>query len=239
MLGFFPMFDPLYFIMLIPAMLLAGWAQMKVKSAFARASKMPASGRMSGAEAAHRILQAHGLQRVAIEETRGFLGDHYDPRAKVLRLSRDVYHGRSLASMGVAAHEAGHAIQDASGYAPLKLRNGIVPLAHVGSSLSMIIFIVGMVLSATAIGQGLILVGIVLFSLTVVFQLVNLPVEFDASKRARQVLVANGIVAQREDAEVGKVLNAAALTYVAATVSAILTLLYLLMRSGLLGGSRD
>jgi len=238
MLGFY-FFDPLYLIMLAPAMLLAGWAQMKVKSAFARARKMPASGRMSGAEAAHRILQAHGLQRVAIEETRGFLGDHYDPRAKVLRLSPDVYHGRSLASMGVAAHEAGHAIQDASGYAPLKLRNGIVPLASVGGNLSMIIFIAGLIFSSTAIGMGLILGGIVLFSLTVLFQLVNLPVEFDASKRARQVLVANGIVAAHEDAEVGKVLNAAAMTYVAATIGAILTLLYLLMRSGLLGGSRD
>lgn len=239
MLGFFPIFDPLYFIMLMPAMLLAGWAQMKVKSAFARASQIPASGRMSGAEAAHRILQAHGLQRVEIEETRGFLGDHYDPRAKVLRLSPDVYHGRSLASMGVAAHEAGHAIQDASGYAPLKLRNGIVPLASVGSGFSMIIFIAGLIFASTMIGQGLILAGIALFSMTVLFQLINLPVEFDASKRARQVLVANGIVAAQEDAEVGKVLNAAAMTYVAATIGAILTLLYLLMRSGLLGGSRD
>jgi len=239
MLGFYMMFDPLYFIMLAPAMLLAGWAQMKVKSAFARASQIPASGRMSGAEAASRILQAHGLQRVEIEETKSFLGDHYDPKAKVLRLSPDVYRGRSLASMGVAAHEAGHAIQDSAGYGPLKLRNGIVPLASVGSGLSMIIFMAGIIFSATMIGKGLVFLGIVLFSLTVLFQLINLPVEFDASKRARQILVANGIVAQQEDAEVAKVLNAAAMTYVAATIGAILTLLYLLMRSGLLGNSRD
>lgn len=232
MLGFI-MFDPLYLIILAPAMLLAAWAQYKVKSAFARASKMPSAGMMTGAEAAYRILRANGLQRVSIEQTQGFLGDHYDPRHKVLRLSPDVYNGRSLASVGVAAHEAGHAIQDAAGYAPLKLRNGIVPLAAVGGNLSMIIFMAGLIFSFTQ----LILLGIVLFSLTVVFQLINLPVEFNASRRAREVLVANGIVAPQQDAEVGRVLNAAALTYVAATIGAILTLLYLLYRSGLLGGS--
>jgi hypothetical protein len=135
--------------------------------------------------------------------------------------------------VGVAAHEAGHAIQDAAGYAPLKLRNGIVPLALAGGNLSMIIFMAGLIFSFTQ----LILLGIVLFSLTVVFQLINLPVEFNASRRAREVLVANRIVAPQQDAEVGRVLNAAALTYVAATIGAILTLLYLLYRSGLLGGS--
>ena len=133
----------------------------------------------------------------------------------------------------MAAHETGHAIQDAAGYAPLKLRNGIVPLAAVGGNLSMILFMAGLIFSFTQ----LILLGIVLFSLTVVFQLINLPVEFNASRRAREVLVANGIVAPQQDAEVGRVLNAAALTYVAATIGAILTLLYLLYRSGLLGGS--
>ncbi len=231
-------FDPLYFILLAPAMLLALWAQFRVKSAFARASEIPTRG-MSGAEAAARILRSYGLQRVTIEPAQGFLSDHYDPKEKVLRLSPDVYGGRSLAAVGVAAHEAGHAIQDAAGYGPLRLRNGIVPLAAVGGNLSMIIFIVGLALSSTLVGQGLIWAGIILFSLTVVFQLINLPVEFDASKRARQLLVANGVVAADEDAEVGRVLNAAALTYVAATIGAILTLLYLLLRSGLLGGSRD
>ncbi len=233
----FIMFDPLYFIILAPAMLLAIWAQMKVKGAFARASEIPARGMLTGAEAARRLLHSYGLQRIDIEQANGFLSDHYDPKAKVLRLSPDVYNGRSLASVGVAAHEAGHAIQDATGYGPLKLRNGIVPLAAIGGNLSMIMFMAGLFLSATFVGQGLIAAGIALFGLTVVFQLINLPVEFDASRRARQLLVANGIVAPQEDAEVGRVLNAAALTYVAATIGAILTLLYLLLRSGLLGGS--
>ncbi len=231
-------FDPLYFILLAPAMLLAIWAQFRVKSAFARASEIPTRG-LSGAEAAARILRSYGLQRVAIEPAQGFLSDHYDPKEKVLRLSPDVYNGRSLAAVGVAAHEAGHAIQDAAGYGPLRLRNGIVPLAAVGGNLSMIIFIVGLALSSTLVGQGLIWAGIILFSLTVLFQLINLPVEFDASKRARELLVANGVVAVNEDAEVGRVLNAAAMTYVAATIGAILTLLYLLLRSGLLGGNRN
>jgi Zn-dependent membrane protease YugP len=230
-------FDPLYFILLAPAMLLAMWAQYRVKHTFARASEIPA--RMTGADAARRILLANGLQRVDIEPAQGFLSDHYDPREKVLRLSPDVYNGRSLASVGVAAQEAGHAHPDSSGDAPLKLRNGIVPLAAVGGNLSMIIFMVGLFLSQTSIGQSLLLVGIGLFSLTVLFQLINLPVEFDASRRARQVLLSNGIVAQQEDVEVGRVLNAAAMTYVAATIGAVLTLLYLLIRSGLLGSRRE
>jgi Zn-dependent membrane protease YugP len=189
---------------------------------------------MTGAEAAHRILQADGLDHVGIEETRGFLGDHYDPRHKVLRLSPDVYHGRSLAAVGIAAHEAGHAIQDRVRYAPLAIRNGIVPLASVGSNLSFIVFIAGLFMNWT----GLMLAGIIMFSAVVLFQLINLPVEFNASSRARQVLLTNGIIAADEDRGVGKVLNAAAMTYVAATVTAILTLLYFLMRAGLLGGRR-
>ncbi|MEP0843720.1 MAG: zinc metallopeptidase [Phycisphaerae bacterium] len=231
-------FDPLYFLLLAPALLLGLWAQFRVKSAFARGSEIPASGGMTGAEAARRILLANGLQRVQIEPAHGYLGDHYDPRAKVLRLSPEVYHGRSVASVGVAAHEAGHAIQDAAHYGPLKLRNGIVPLASTGSQLAWILFFIGLVFSTRYFGQVMMLLGIGLFSTVVLFQLVNLPVEFDASRRARQVLVANGIVSGHEDAEVGRVLNAAALTYVAATLTAIMTLVYLLIRSGLLGGGR-
>ncbi len=235
-------FDPLYLIMLVPAMILAGWAQWKVKSAYAEAQRHRSASGLSGAEAARRLLDAHGLARVAIERARGFLGDHYDPRQQVLRLSPDVYEGRNLAAVGIAAHETGHAIQHAQGYAPLSLRNAIVPLAATGSNFSMIMFIVGMMLAwwmhMFAIGKALMLVAIVLFALVVVFQLVNLPVEFDASRRARQVLVSNGIIAAAEDKEVGKVLNAAAMTYVAATITAILTLLYLIVRSGLLGGRR-
>jgi hypothetical protein len=171
----------------------------------------------------------------------GFLSDHYDPRHKVLRLSPEVYGGRSLASLGIAAHEAGHAIQDARRYAPLVIRNGLVPLASVGGGLSWVIIIAGFVLAGLnrALGESLILVGIGAFSLTVIFQLVNLPVEFDASRRARAALVDGGLVTAEEDGYVKKVLDAAALTYVAATLSSVLTLLYFLFRAGLLGGRDD
>ena len=226
------LFDPAYFLILAPGLLLAAWAQMKVKSAFAKASRVAARSSMTGAEAAHRILDANGLHNVGVEPVRGFLGDHYDPRHKVLRLSPDVYHGRSLAAVGVAAHEAGHAIQDGVGYAPLALRNGIVPMASVGSNLALITFFAGWIMG----WGGLQIAAIVLFSAVVLFQLVNLPVEFNASSRARAVLVNSGIIAPNEERGVGKVLNAAALTYVAATVTAILTLVYFLMRAGLLGG---
>ncbi|HEY3242341.1 MAG TPA: zinc metallopeptidase [Phycisphaerae bacterium] len=234
--------DPYYFLIVGPAMLLSIWATVKVKGAFARASQIAPHSGMSGAEAAARVLATHGLRNVAIEPAEGFLSDHYDPRTKVLRLSPDVYQGRSLAAVGVAAHEAGHAIQDATAYGPLAIRNGLVPMAAVGSNLAFILFFIGVALSyagGLSWGRNLVLAGIVLFSLTVVFQLVNLPVEFDASRRARAVLVSNGIIDPQEEREVARVLNAAALTYVAATLTAILTLLYLLMRSGLLGGRRN
>lgn len=249
MLGFI-YFDPLYFLIVAPAMILAAWAQFRVKSAYAYAQRYRASSGMTGAQAARRILDSHGLQSVGIEPTRGFLGDHYDPRAHKLRLSPDVYNGNNLASVGIAAHEAGHALQHGAGYAPLSIRNAIVPMASFGSNAAMFIFIVGMMLSWTArrpvqgpmewgMGQYLMLAAIGLFFITVVFQLINLPVEFNASSRARQVLVSCGVIAPAEDAPVAKVLNAAALTYVAATLSAILTLLYLVLRSGLLGGRRN
>lgn len=225
-------FDPLYFLILAPGMLLAIWAQMKVKSAFSKAKRLPVSSRLTGAEAAARILAASGLDQVGIEETEGLLGDHYDPRTKTLRLSRDVYHGRSIAAVGVAAHEAGHALQDQHRYAPLAIRNGIVPMASVGSNLSWILLLIGLFLHS----MHFVLAGIVLFSIVVFFQLVNLPVEFNASSRARRVLLATGIVTPAEDPAVGKVLSAAAMTYVAATITAILTLVYYLLRSGLLGG---
>lgn len=228
-------FDPMYFVFLAPALLLGIWAQVKVKSAYAKAQEVAAGGGLSGAEAAYRILQSNGLDHVAVEPTNGFLSDHYDPRHKVLRLSPDVYQGRSLAAVGIAAHEAGHAIQDRVGYAPLKLRNGIVPLASIGSGMGMFVLMFGLILGSL----NLLLVGIVLYSGVVAFQLINLPVEFNASRRAREVLVKYGIVSQDELPVVGRVLNAAALTYVAATLSAILTLLYFLFRFGLLGGARD
>ena len=234
-------FDPLYFIILAPALLFAMWAQWRVKSAFARASQFPVS--LSGAQAARMMLDQNGLQGVQIEPIDGVLSDQYDPREKVLRLSPGVYGARSAAAVGIAAHEAGHALQDARGYAPLVIRNAAVPLAATGGNLSMIIFIVGLLLSGArslhSIGMMLVLAGIVLYAFVVFFQLINLPVEFDASARAKRALVEMGVVDAYSAAEVNRVLSAAAMTYVAATVSAVLTLLYLLIRSGLLGGRDD
>ncbi len=228
-------FDPVYLVVLLPGMAFAGWASVAVKSAIAKASRIRPSSGMSGAEAAARILSAQGLDHIGIEQTQGFLGDHYDPRHKVLRLTPAIYQGRTLAAVGIAAHEAGHAIQDQQAYAPLALRNGLVPMASVGGSLSWILLIAGMFLHSS----GLMLAGVLLFSLTVLFQIINLPVEFNASSRAREILVDYGIVTRSELAPVSKVLNAAAMTYVAATITAILQLLYFLYRSGLLGGSRN
>ena len=220
-LGIF-FFDPMYFVFVGPAILMALWAQIKVKAAFARASQVAARSGLSGAETAEHILRAHGIRNVGIEQVRSFLGDHYDPRHKVLRLSPDVYGGRSLASLGIAAHEVGHALQDAQKYAPLAIRNGLVPMANIGSNISVVLVFAGLLLSI----KGLALAGLVLFSAVVLFQLVNLPVEFNASRRARQILLSEGMVTEQEDKVVGKVLSAAAMTYVAATLTAIFTLLY-------------
>ncbi len=231
-------FDPMYLLFVAPAMLLAAWAQWRVHSAYAAAGRIAPQSGLSGAEAAHEVLRAAHVPGVEIEPVEGFLSDHYDPSKKVLRLSRDVYAGRSLAALGIAAHEAGHAIQDERRYAPLVVRNGLVPLASVSGGLSWVIIFVGFVLASMHVflGQPLILLGIGAFSLTVVFQLVNLPVEFDASRRARIALIDGGLITAEEDYHVKKVLDAAALTYVAATLSSALTLLYFLFRAGLLGG---
>ncbi|MCU0879938.1 MAG: zinc metallopeptidase [Pirellulaceae bacterium] len=207
-----------------PALILAMIAQWRISSAYARGSQMPA--RMSGFNAARRILDGAGLTHVEIEPTPGHLTDHYDPRHKVLRLSSEVFHGRSLSAVGIAAHEAGHAIQDAVGYMPLVIRNFAVPAASFGSSAGMILLMLGLLLNF----QWLLLVGIVLFSAVVAFQVINLPVEFNASSRAKLLLVDQGIVDDQEMGPVNSVLNAAALTYVAATLQAILTLLYFVMR---------
>lgn len=216
-------FDPRYFLFVGPAILLALWAQAKVKHNFSKYGKITTSSRVSGAEAARMMLMAAGLTNVSIERVRGFLSDHYDPRHKVLRLSPDVHDGRSLSAVGVACHEAGHAIQDARAYAPLVIRNAIVPMAGFGSNLGLILVIVGLIINAT----GLAYVGLALFSLVVLFQIINLPVEFDASSRAKQMLPQLGIISGRaEEKGVSDVLGAAAMTYVAATITAIMTLLY-------------
>lgn len=235
-------FEPMYLLFLLPGILLAAWAQWRVQSAFRWASgQRPLSG-YDGATAAQAVMNGAGVQGVGIEPTDGFLSDHYDPGAKVLRLSPEVYGGQSLAALGVAAHEAGHAIQDARRYPLLVMRTALVPLASFGSQASWLILMAGFVLAALesfTLARWLIYAGIAAFSLTVLFQLVNLPVEFDASRRARIALQETGLVTPEEDRAVAKVLNAAALTYVAGTLTAILTLLYYLFRAGLLGGRRN
>lgn len=235
-------FDPMYFVFVAPAFVLALIAQAMVRSAYNSMSKVGA--RMSGFEAARRILDANGLQSVEIEQVPGEMSDHYDPAAKVLRLSPGVFRGNSMASVGIAAHEAGHAIQDAHRYAPLVIRNLAVPVANFGGSFGMILLMIGMgmmgaVEGGAALGKYFFLAGIVGFGATVFFQLVNLPVEFDASARAKTELVSLGIVSSVELPYVRKVLNAAALTYVAATLQAVLILAYYIFRFMLATQNRE
>jgi len=216
------MFDPTYIVLvMLPSLAVALWAQFKVQHAMSRYNRVPNQNGMSGAEAAEEILAANGIDDVRIEMTRGFLGDHYDPQRRVLRLSPEVYRGRSLAAVGIAAHEAGHALQQARAYAPLALRTAIVPLAAF-SQLAFPLLVIGLMLRMSL----LINLGIILFLAVVVLQLVNLPVEYNASRRAREALLRLGIVGAHEDQGVRAVLNAAALTYVAAALGAVLQLLY-------------
>ncbi len=224
--------DPLYWIMMIPVVILSGYASMKVKSTFNKYSQKHVASGLSGAEVARKILDRQGLSNINVEQTQGFLSDHYDPSAKVLRLSPGVYSGRNIAALGVAAHEAGHAIQDLKNYVPLKLRSAMVPLASIGSNFSWIAIMAGFFLRF----MGLVKIGIILFCIIVVFQIVTLPVEFDASSRAKVILRDMAFINGEEAKGVSKVLNAAALTYVAAALSSIMTLLYFLIRSGILGG---
>ena len=224
-------FDLGLIIVLVPAMLLAMAAQWMVKSAYARMSQVRAS--MTGFQAARRILDHYGLHDVNIQQIPGELSDHYDPTQKVLRLSPGVYQGNSMASVGIAAHEVGHAIQDAKRYAPLVVRNMAVPAANFGSGLGSILMMAGLAMTFSALapfGKFVLLGGIVCFAGVVFFQVVNLPVEFDASSRAKTELINLGIVSGNEIHYVSKVLNAAALTYVAATLQAILTLAYFIFR---------
>ncbi|MEW4454195.1 zinc metallopeptidase [Bremerella sp. JC817] len=217
------MFDFRYFLFIAPALILAMIAQAWLRSAYAKAMKQAAP--LSGAAAARHILDSAGLYNVEVQQIGGQLSDHYDPRDKVLRLSTDVYSSRTAAAVGIAAHEAGHAIQDARNYAPLIIRNLAVPAANFGSSFSWILLIAGFVMT----NQYLLWAGIGLFACVVFFQLINLPVEFDASSRARGILIEMNIVPREEMPAVRSVLNAAALTYVAATLQSVLTLLYYIM----------
>ncbi len=220
-------FDPLYLLIVAPGFLLALWATFKVKSTFKRYSKVAIASRASGAQVARELLERSNIHDVGVEPHHGFLSDHYHPTEKVVRLSENVFHGRSVSAVGVAAHEVGHAIQDAQGYGLMKLRQMLVGPANLGSNLSYILVIVGFLFHA----GGLIWVGVILFSAVVAFQLVTLPVELNASKRARQQLVATGIVSEAEGREVGKVLNAAAMTYLAAVITSLLTLVYFVLRA--------
>lgn len=224
-------FDPIYFVILSPALLLMVWAQMRVHATYAHAMQIPAP--LSGAAAARYILDQGGLQDVQIEEVGGQLSDHYDPAHHVLRLSHEVYNTRSMAAVGIAAHEAGHALQHAQGYLPLIVRNAAVPAAMWGPSLSIILLLIGAVMHAPA----LILLGLGLFGGVLFFQVVNLPVEFDASNRAKRVLAELNIVDREGAIAVNNVLNAAGWTYVAATLQTLLTLVYYVLRFG--GGLRD
>lgn len=228
-------FDPMYFVFLAPALVLSLWASYRTKSAFNKYSKVRVASGMTGAQAAQRLLDGAGIRDVKIVAHRGMLTDHYNPVTRTLALSEQVYGVPSIAAVGVACHEAGHAIQHAVKYGPLWLRSTLVPTANIGSTLGYLVMTFGLILGS----MKMFLVGVVLFSMVLLFQMVTLPVEFDASARAKKLAVAQGIVFEHEREGMNRVLNAAALTYVAAAISTLLTLLYFLFRAGLLGGRRD
>ncbi len=227
-------FDPMYFLFLAPGLALSLWASWRVKSNFKKYSKVRSSRGITGAEAAAELLRTASIDDVKIVRTAGKLSDHYNPINKTLALSESVYDSSSIAAIGVATHEAGHAIQHAKHYGPLWVRSMLVPTANIGSSIGYFVMLIGLFMAST----NMVLVGAVLFSMVLLFQIVTLPVEFDATRRAKALVVEHGIILPQEREGVDRVLNAAALTYVAAAVSTLLTLVYFLLRSGLLGGRR-
>ena len=226
-------YDPTYILILIGA-IVALYAQIKVSTTYAKWQKVPSATRMTGAQIARQILDNNGCQDVRIEAINGKLTDHYDPRTRTLRLSDATYNSTSVAALGVAAHECGHAIQHARGYAPLSFRSALVPVANIGSQLSWLFIILGIFFGGS---HTLIMIGILMFSAAVLFQLVTLPVEFNASGRALKLLSETGILQKDEVSDTRKVLSAAALTYVAAAATAVLQLLRLLRLFG--GNDRD
>ncbi len=228
-------FDPMYLVFMLPGLALSIWASFRTKSAFKKYSKVPSATGYSGAQAAKLLLDRAGIGDVNIVRTHGFLSDHYNPVNKTLALSEEVYDSASLSAIGVATHEAGHAIQHARNYAPLWVRSMLVPTAGIGSSIGYFVMLIGLFMAS----QNMVLIGAVLFSAVLLFQIVTLPVEFDATRRAKELVVAQGIISPHEREGVDRVLNAAAMTYVAAAVSTLLTLIYFLLRSGLLGGGDD
>jgi Zn-dependent membrane protease YugP len=234
------LFDPLWFIIMLPPFIFMLYAQFKVQSAFNKYSKVMNSQRLTGAEAAQLLLRNSGLTNVRVEGTRMRLGDHYDPAKKVLRLSPAVANTPSVAALGIVAHEVGHAIQDKTGYAFLRVRSTLVPAASVGSNLGFVFVLLGLILAGLGarFGMTVMWTGILLFSLAVVFSLVTLPVEFDASRRARQMLFSSGLVSPREQQGASAVLSAAALTYVAATLQAVAQLFYFVLLALGMGRNR-
>lgn len=231
---FWFLYDPLYLILTGIGLVLTLWAQARVKMAFTRYQNVGVRTGLTGAQAAARVCRAGGAHDVTIERHQGFLSDHYDPRSRTLRLSPDVHDGRSISSIAVAAHEAGHAIQHVEEYPALALRSNLVPVANIGNRLWFLPFFIGMLLAGGggAIGPLFMKIGIVMFAAVVLFQIVTLPVEFDASRRAKAVLAETGIVTTQEEAKgVERVLSAAAMTYVAAAAAAVLQLIYLILRT--------
>lgn len=227
--------DPLFLLFMIPGLIIAGMASAYTHSTFSKYRQFGASSGMTGAQAAQRLLASAGIYDVRIECVGGFLSDHYDPTARVLRLSPEVFSGSTISAIGVACHEAGHALQHASGYGALGLRSALVPLTNFCSPISYIVLLLGFLLAS----QTMVLWGCILFSATVVFAFVTLPVEWNASARAKTMMVSCGIVSPGESSDAGSVLNAAFMTYVASAVSALLTLLYYLFRAGVFGSNRD
>ncbi len=219
---FTPFFDPMYVVFALPPLVVMLFAQLRVRGAYGKYSQERNMANATGAQIARQLLDSAGLSDVSIEMVPGELSDHYDPRRRVLRLSEHVYSSPSVAAMGIAAHEVGHAIQDRTGYVPMRLRSGLVPVVNLGSWLGYILFILGFLVQFS----GLIWLGILLFSGAVLFALVTLPVEYNASGRALQLLRTNGVVSQVELGGAKKVLNAAALTYIAALLQAVGQLLY-------------
>lgn len=222
-------------LFLLPAVLVTMWAQWKVNSTYNKYSQVPSRRGLTGADVARYILNKNGLFDVAIERVGGQLSDHYDPRTRVVRLSPDVYHGTSLAALGVAAHEVGHAVQHDTGYMPLYIRNTVIPVTQIGSYAAIPLFFIGIFMSS----ESLINIGILLFTAIVFFQLVTLPVEFNASRRAIATLGGEGILEADELDGTRKVLSAAAMTYLAAALMAVMQLLRLIVVSGMMGGSDD
>jgi Zn-dependent membrane protease YugP len=231
-------FDPLWFLVMIPPLIFMIYAQTKVNSAFNKYSKIANSQHITGAEAAEKLLRSNGLNDIKVEGVKSRLGDHYDPSKKVLRLSPAVANTPSVAALGIVAHEVGHAVQDKVGYAFMRFRTTLVPAANLGSTLGYVFVILGFLLAmfGAAFGMTVVWAGVFLFSLAVLFSLVTLPVEFNASNRARQMLRSTGLLVAQEYDGASAVLSAAALTYVAATLQAVAQLFFFVMMA--MGGSR-